>query len=116
MRMMEYADSLHRVRDDIDYSAAQLASGVVDTLEYPEVEKLRTQYRQARDDERNNNPEVWMSWREPLPNGLIPPSGQTPGVVVPPAGTGLEPHSTLPTGGLRPPPAKSTDAPAAPPG
>lgn len=64
IRLLQYGDSLRKVRDDIEFMERELRAGTRDVM-YDEVVKLRNDYEKARGDELRNNPNTWTSFLRP---------------------------------------------------
>ena len=60
-RLMQYADALRKVRDDVEFTERELRAGVR-TVTYQECVDLRTAYENVREDANKNHPDSWTSW------------------------------------------------------
>lgn len=58
MRLLNYADSLKKVRDDIEFCECALKAGTA-SVTYGQVLDLWNKYTSARDSQMNNRPDVW---------------------------------------------------------
>lgn len=58
MRLLNYADSLKRVRDDIEFCEYALKTRAA-SVTYGQVLDLWNKYTSARDSQMNNRPDVW---------------------------------------------------------
>jgi hypothetical protein len=63
-RLLQYADGLRKVRDNIEFTERELRAGAKDVI-YDEVVKLRNDYETARDDALRNHPDSWTSFLTP---------------------------------------------------
>jgi hypothetical protein len=63
-RLLQYADQLRRVREDIEWTERILRTNAAPIL-YAEVISLRNSYEQCRDDEVKNQPDSWNSGLSP---------------------------------------------------
>ena len=59
-RLLQYADGLRKVREDIEGTERELRTGGM-TVTFADVAKLRDAYEICRDDERKNHPDTWTS-------------------------------------------------------
>ncbi|KAF4232399.1 hypothetical protein CNMCM8980_004875 [Aspergillus fumigatiaffinis] len=58
MRLINYADSLKKIRDDIEFCESGLQSGVT-SAKYKQVLDVWGKYTSARDSQMKNRPDVW---------------------------------------------------------
>ncbi|GFF25201.1 hypothetical protein IFM46972_01322 [Aspergillus udagawae] len=58
MRLLNYADSLKKVRDDIEFCESGLEAGVT-SVTYEQVLDIWNKYTSARDSQMSNRPDVW---------------------------------------------------------
>ncbi|KAF7596646.1 hypothetical protein BBP40_000568 [Aspergillus hancockii] len=60
VRLLNYADSLRQVRDDIEFFESGLKAGVM-SVTYGQVLNLWEKYNTSRDNQMRNRPDVWTS-------------------------------------------------------
>jgi hypothetical protein len=63
-RLLQYGDSLRRVREDIEFTERELRAGRR-IVTYGEVMGLRRTYELVREDESKNRPDVWSTGLAP---------------------------------------------------
>jgi hypothetical protein len=61
-RLIQYAEGLRKVREDIDSTERGLRTQAVQ-VKYAEVEALRKDYEDAREAENKNRPDVWATFQ-----------------------------------------------------
>jgi hypothetical protein len=62
-RLMQYADGLRKVRDDIEFTERELMAGMR-TVTYQECVDLRNAYENIREDATKNHPDTWTAWTQ----------------------------------------------------
>lgn len=62
-RLMQYADGLRKVRDDIEFTERELMAGMR-AVTYHECVDLRNAYENIREDATKNHPDTWTAWTQ----------------------------------------------------
>lgn len=62
-RLMQYADGLRKIRDDIEFTERELRAGMR-TVTYQECVDLRNAYENVREDATKNHPDTWTAWTQ----------------------------------------------------
>jgi hypothetical protein len=78
VRLIKYADSLRKVRDDIEWNERQLRAKM-ENVTYRTVFKLRDDYERVRLDELANHPDIWQTSGAGATGNTTPVA---PGVIV----------------------------------
>jgi SMODS and SLOG-associating 2TM effector domain len=76
MRLIKFADSMRKVRQDIEEKDRELRTGCV-VVTLADFDKLKKQYDAARNDEIQNMPDIW-NVSVPAPNGTGPGNPKAP--------------------------------------